>query len=236
MLYAASPEIAAYLMTPFILLGFGAYHIFLHAAFWLMFVLLWLNQNYYAFQKFLDENPVARQLFEDNLADALDILKTLFEDLFDQQQPSPEPDPSKDSGVCFIAGTKVLIPEGFVAIENLTVGGEVLARDLSRGETIAAKIICTFRNLATELVVIKVLGETIRCTKSHPFWTINRGWARAKNLTVSDILQDSHGNPVPILDIEHKGLLSPVEVYNIEVEDFHNYHVGIAGILSHNRC
>ena len=138
--------------------------------------------------------------------------------------------------MCFIAGTKVLIPEGFVAIENLTVGGEVLARDLSRGETIAAKIICTFRNLATELVVIKVLGETIRCTKSHPFWTINRGWARAKNLTVSDILQDSHGNPVPILDIEHKGLLSPVEVYNIEVEDFHNYHVGIAGILSHNRC
>lgn len=44
------------------------------------------------------------------------------------------------------------------------------------------------------------------------------------------------GNYVIIELTQHEILENPINVYNFEVEDFHTYFVGFAGILVHNKC
>ena len=74
--------------------------------------------------------------------------------------------------------------------------------------------------------------ETYRTTEEHPFWTVEEGWRKAGLLSEAYTLIDRTGAPVQIIHVEKETELQ--DVYNIEVDEHHTYHVGEIGVWVHN--
>jgi Pretoxin HINT domain len=84
------------------------------------------------------------------------------------------------------------------------------------------------------VLAIQVGAETITCTPEHPFWVPGQGWKTAQHLQVGDSLLSQAGQPLSIESIQPQE--GQFQVYNIEVEGFHTYHVSSLQILVHNEC
>ena len=145
---------------------------------------------------------------------------------------------AKDFGTsyCFVEGTLVTTADGFKPIEEIEVGDEVLSEDETTGEVSIKKVTQTYVNETDELVHIRVNGETISATPSHPFYVYKFGWTLAGSLKAGDVLVLSNGELVTVEWVQHELLESPIKVYNFEVEDYHTYFVGENGVFVHNRC
>ena len=122
------------------------------------------------------------------------------------------------------------------SIEEITAGMLVYAHNPDTGETELKEVVQTFVNETNELVHIKVSGEEIITTPTHPFWVPQKGWTDAIQLRAGDRLQLLNGEYVIIEQVQHEILEAPVTVYNFEVEDFHTYFVGETSVLVHNDC
>lgn len=75
--------------------------------------------------------------------------------------------------------------------------------------------------------------DTLETTAEHPFWIKGTGWLKASLLEQGMILLDRNNQEVEVLS----QYLIPNHtdtVYNIEVDDFHTYHVGRLGVWVHN--
>ena len=70
-------------------------------------------------------------------------------------------------------------------------------------------------------------------TAEHPFYVINKGWIKVKDLKVGDSIKSSSKNPVRIVSIK-KGDRN-ITVYNIKVADNNNYFVTSSKLLVHNK-
>ena len=112
----------------------------------------------------------------------------------------------------------------------------VYAHNPDTGETELKEVVQTFVNETNELVHIKVNGEEIISTPTHPFWVPEKGWTDAIQLRAGDRLQLLNGEYVIVEQVQHEILEAPVTVYNFEVEDFHTYYVTNSSILVHNSC
>jgi DNA polymerase III alpha subunit len=90
-------------------------------------------------------------------------------------------------GSCFLAGTKVLLSSGqYKPIEQIALGDIVISHDGSQNAV---------ERLVQEkshfLVTLKTDdGREITCTPDHLFFTENRGWVAADELTEEDDLRD----------------------------------------------
>ena len=149
---------------------------------------------------------------------------------------SQTPRQSKNAELCFVAGTMVETENGSVPIEEITAGMLVYAHNPDTGETELKEVVQTFVNETNELVHIKVNGEEIISTPTHPFWVPEKGWTDAIQLRAGDRLQLLNGEYVVVEQVQHELLESPVTVYNFEVEDFHTYYVSDSAVLVHNKC
>ncbi len=160
--------------------------------------------------------------------------------------------PSGRNG-CFLAGTKVKTISGFVNIEDIKSNDIVLSYNVSKDKYEYNKVIkpLIHENSEEEIYVIEVNGEVIKTTSEHPFYiarklsltddknnfnkyeTNDKGlWTKAKYLKEGYYLMDSNGIYYPITKITHykyKGT-----VYNLNVENNHNYFVSESSILVHN--
>ena len=136
-------------------------------------------------------------------------------------------------GVCFVAGTLVETENGSVPIEEITAGMLVYAHNPDTGETELKEVVQTFVRETNELVHIKVNGEEIITTPTHPFWVPQKGWTDAIQLRAGDRLQLLNGEYVIIEQVQHEILEAPVTVYNFEVEWFHTYFVGETSVFVH---
>jgi len=77
---------------------------------------------------------------------------------------------------CFVEGTKVDTPSGYREIQTLAAGDEVFTSDGVK------RIKRLVRNTSTTLVDVRLSnGQTITCTREHPFFT-DVGWVTAENL------------------------------------------------------
>jgi len=116
---------------------------------------------------------------------------------------------------CFIAGSQVTLYNGSrKSIEDVSIGELVLSHD----GTSQCVINTMIYPVDEELIELEFEnGKVITCTKEHEFFTINRGWVSADELTKSD-------------DINHRlcrkryvWYFGPV--YDLTVENTHSYHV-----------
>ncbi len=77
--------------------------------------------------------------------------------------------------------------------------------------------------------------EPIGTTDNHPFWTEDRReYVPAGELRVGENLRTVNGSRTYVQSIRPRG--PPEDVYNLEVEGAHTYHVGTTGVLVHNSC
>ena len=80
----------------------------------------------------------------------------------------------KDNHSCFPAGTRVLTPSGWVAIENIKQGDEVMTH-LGVGYATTDAVFTGMR----ETVTLTYNGRTINCTPEHPIIVGDGAWVEA---------------------------------------------------------
>ena len=134
---------------------------------------------------------------------------------------------SWNAGGCFIAGTQVSTPSGFVPIEQLKVGDDVQSVN-SRGEIVLATVTKTFRTIAGGYLL---LNGRIGVTKDHPF-NVAGEWLEVGSISIGDELRATDGLPRVVHSIEP--VAKNVRVFNIEVGGDHTFLV--QGVLVHNKA
>ncbi len=141
----------------------------------------------------------------------------------------------KISSVCFVAGTKVSTPSGLKSIENVKVGDKVYSYNEEMGKIEAKTVLKTYKHQDNQIITIKLKnGEEIKSTVVHPYYVVGREWTKAEDVKIGDELltQDGTKCEVEYVKIESKGM---IDVYNIKVQDNHNYFVSPSNVLVHNK-
>lgn len=121
-----------------------------------------------------------------------------------------------------------------MAIGDLEVGDEVLARDEANGttDTYPVTAIWSHPDAITGTVVID--GEPIAVTPEHPFRTTDRGWVTADDLEPGDhIVSLARAAGLVGAITWDRG---PDTMWNLTVATAHTYTVGDGGWLVHNTC
>ncbi len=152
---------------------------------------------------------------------------------------------------CFPAGTPVATKDGLKNIEEIEVGDEVWAFDEKTGEIGMKRITSSFKREANILVEIVLEEEILQATPEHPFFA-NGAWKEAGLLQAGDEILLFNGRYAKINSVQYTGAHAPVEinydifaditdgceppqkVYNLEVEGWHTYFVGLSKVLVHN--
>lgn len=106
---------------------------------------------------------------------------------------------------CFVAGTPVLTKRGFLPIDEVRIGDEVLTTDRSYHP-----VECTMRHTANEIIYLRAQGmyKELKCTPNHPFYarskrryyengTIKTVYGEAKYVKASELAKgDKVGYPI----------------------------------------
>lgn len=164
---------------------------------------------------------------------------------------------STDGRGCFPSGTEVLTASGPRAIGTVDPGTKVYSCDLATGEWILKRVLKRqLHQYEGDMMAIQMGHITIQATGNHPLYVL-RGdrlasrplpqdipkeeqrttehgrWVEARDLKEGDVLNRKSGEGLIItsLSSRHK----KIEVYNLNVEDYHNYAVHQKGILVHNK-
>ena len=96
--------------------------------------------------------------------------------------------PNKDHDHCFAAGTKIKTLSGDIPIELIGRGEKVLT-------PVGYKHVEKVFVHEDEVYEYEILGQKIRCTKDHKFFTLN-GWKKSSTLTQSDIFLINIGEQI----------------------------------------
>ena len=137
------------------------------------------------------------------------------------------------SSSCFVAGTKVKTKDGFKNIEDIKVGDYVLAIDIDTNKKEYKKVTNTIISKTDELYNININDEVISASPKHQFYVIDKGWIRAYDLEVGDMLVTKNGN-TPITHLNHQINLDIIPIYNLTVDGIHTYLITKTEILVHN--
>ena len=135
---------------------------------------------------------------------------------------------------CFVAGTKVLTENGYKVIEEIKPGEFVYAMNLDTNEYELKEVLQKFDSLTSEIYEIEVADHVIKTTARHPFYVVDKGWIRAKNLKVGDKLSSKENIDTTIKKINIIPQKERTPVYNMEVEGHHNYLITEDGFVVHN--
>lgn len=140
------------------------------------------------------------------------------------------PEPPGGGGGCFPQGTPIAIRQGWRPIEHIKPGDEVYAFDLSsqklKGQTVLDKRVLH----AQEFLVLDFGAEEIRCTPTHRFYIGQ--WAPANTLRPGMKVRSLEDGWREIQNIRKEQAAQPV--FNLEVQENHNFFVGQLGLLVHN--
>ncbi len=156
------------------------------------------------------------------------------------QAPTQAPTlaPAKtNSGGCFLPGTKIAVLGGYKDIDKLGVGDYVLTYNeiIKRNEFKKIIHVFEFKDIDEELYTITTDDSKIVLTGHHRLYTIRDGqnaYIAAEEMNIGDELMYSNGKYHKIENIEHVPIKRTV--YNLEIEDNHNFYVGEKNILVHN--
>ena len=113
------------------------------------------------------------------------------------------------------------------SIEDIKVGDIVKSFDVGTSSIVDSKVTKTYVHSDRYYMI---LNGTIKTTSVHPFYTDGK-WREAGSLSIGDKILHVDGVEHTIETIELSN--EPVTVYNIEVENTHNYFA--EGYLVHNK-
>lgn len=138
--------------------------------------------------------------------------------------------------LCFEKETLVNTKNGFVKIENVKVGDEVYTLNEENNKIELNKVLNIFEHkISDKMCNIELNGEFIKSTLNHPYYTKNRGWVDAIELKKGDILVNVSQQEVVLTKDAFIDMTENVyNVYNLEIENNHNYFVGEESVLVHN--
>jgi hypothetical protein len=145
----------------------------------------------------------------------------------------------KKNSLCFVEGTPVHTQNGLKPIESISIGDLVLSKNGITGKPTYKTVTQTFINDDKAVLDIEFksdggISETFGITQEHPVWVVSKGWVEAGNLKVGDKVDRLDGQQATAVDIKQRPQTE--RTYNIEVEEYHTYFVGDAGLWVHNMC
>ncbi len=128
---------------------------------------------------------------------------------------------------------------GAVPIEKVKVGDKVWARNQKTGATELRRVTAIAPQHRDKLVELRIAGEKepLRATPVHPFRvrrsaTDTAHWIDAGDLVSGEQIETQNGRWAAVQSVTPvKGLAT---VYNLTVEEDHDYFVGDQGLLVHN--
>jgi RHS repeat-associated protein len=132
----------------------------------------------------------------------------------------------------FIPGTLVYSDNGLVPIETLNIGDSILSFNEETGiyEYKYITHLITGERTYKLFTFDLANGGEITTTEEHPFY-VSGAWLNAKDITIDHALTSKNSSQ----SIETVSTaLFYTKVYNITVEDNHNYLVGSGLVLTHN--
>jgi RHS repeat-associated protein len=144
----------------------------------------------------------------------------------------------------FTPDTRVVLASGRTkAIDEVSLGDEVLAEDPTTGERQARPVEAVIRGDGEkQLVQITVAapddpgaGKSVVATEGHPIWVEGPGeWREAGKIAVGDLLRTGAGTFVQVTAVRH--FAQKQVVYNLTVSGLHTYfvQVGNSSVLTHN--
>ena len=139
------------------------------------------------------------------------------------------------SPVCFKAGTKILYNDGSLRdIEKVSIGDTVKTFNLETSTIENSLVSNTITRSTSEIYKLSFGSDTVYVTAEHPFYVKNQGWVKVCNLRIGQLLVTSDEGKEPEIEMIEK-LNEKMTVYNITVEDNHNYFVGNQRILVYNK-
>jgi hypothetical protein len=135
-------------------------------------------------------------------------------------------------GICFLAGTSVLMGDGsYRNIEDIRAGDTIISFNVDTGEQEQDHVTRTFAHpVESAGDYYLVINGDLRVTPNHPIFS-NGAWVRAESLAIGDLLFTENGELVAVVSIDQ--VFDQVPTYNLEVESNHNYFA--EGFLVHNK-
>jgi superfamily II DNA or RNA helicase len=130
---------------------------------------------------------------------------------------------------CFVGDTLVLTDHGYKKIRNIKPEELVYTFNEETKEFEYKKVLKLIKKPLVEKLV-RVNEHTI-CTENHLFYT-KCGWKKAKDLTECDFCLKDNGSFFKIKGVKNVKKYNEIYVYDLTVEDNHNYFVN--GVLVHN--
>ena len=134
---------------------------------------------------------------------------------------------------CFVAGTLVKTKDGYKRIEEIGANDFVYSWNEKENKMEYKRVLNTSITTAeiTRLIELKD-GTTVEATLNHPFLEIEKGFLEAKDLEIGSRIFTIEGE-MEITSIKEEEYFSK-KVYNLYVEDNHNYFISELGLLVHN--
>lgn len=147
---------------------------------------------------------------------------------------------SGSGGGCFLKGTKVVTNKGYKDINKVKVGDIVLTYNEATGNNEYHKVTQLFAyspdQINERLYTLKFDDKsTLKVSSTHRFYIKRNGktnWVATKNLRVGDIVMYSDKTYHRITSIKNEKLKDTV--YNLSVDNTHNFYVGDQEVLVHN--
>ena len=135
---------------------------------------------------------------------------------------------------CFVAGTKVKTENGFKNIEDIKIGEKVYSFNLDNNEIELKEVLELIHSSTKDTYKLTIGGKTVEMTSKHQVYIVDKGWTRAYNIKIGDMMLSASGDKVKITNIEHIKYDEPIDTYNLAVEDNSNYFVTDIQVLVHN--
>ena len=153
-------------------------------------------------------------------------------------------------GICFVAGTKILIADGSTKnIEDIEVGDIVLSWNEDTNQLQSSKVVKLIQPVHDDMLVIRFSNDAVNeNTFDHPYYVKDKGWCSysptltkerydidSELLEVGDICYFNNGEELEEVEISSiKENWGEVQTYIFELDN--NYTFFANGILTHNKC
>ncbi|WP_282693788.1 RHS repeat-associated core domain-containing protein [Streptomyces sp. CC208A] len=143
----------------------------------------------------------------------------------------------------FTPETLVLMADGsYLPIGDIMVGDYVAAMDPESGETAAKPVLEVISGYGINHLIeidtdLDPATPPLQATAEHPLWVIDKGWTKASDVSVGDVLLSSDGPGQPVTAVYNRGEVPDTLVLNLNVGDLHTFvvSVGDSDVLAHNR-